>query len=295
MRHYNFILKEGLGCENGSILVRIKSMDDFEEQVDNNEKDPRSRRQARPRKPVGQPGFLFPTFLTAVIFATIFVSITPDVLNLKLTDQFRSLFSAEQGMLVINRDMNADITVGIVAGHMGLDPGAVCDNGTKEADVNLKIATLLQQKLGNLGYKTDLLQEKDPRLQGYKASLLISIHNDSCKFVNDQATGFKVARAIGTVDENLSARLLACMRNRYQQTTQLPWHDSVTRDMTEYHAFDEIDPSTPAAIIETGFLYLDYDILTKDTDKVADGITNGITCFLQNETIEPVATTVSEQ
>jgi N-acetylmuramoyl-L-alanine amidase len=57
--------------------------------------------------------------------------------------------------------------------------------------------------------------------------------------------------------------------------------------MREYHAFREIDPSTVAAIIETGFLNLDREILTKQTDRVAAGVVGGILCFANNENIEP--------
>jgi len=35
-----------------------------------------------------------------------------------------------------------------------------------------------------------------------------------------------------------------------------------------------------SGIIETGFLKLDYDILTNKTDLVATGVANGILCFV---------------
>ena len=57
--------------------------------------------------------------------------------------------------------------------------------------------------------------------------------------------------------------------------------------MRGYHAFDEINPNTIAAIIETGFLYLDQDLLVKNTDKVSYGVAQGILCFVRNENIEP--------
>jgi N-acetylmuramoyl-L-alanine amidase len=57
--------------------------------------------------------------------------------------------------------------------------------------------------------------------------------------------------------------------------------------MTFYHAFDEISPNTTAAIIETGFLNLDYEILTQQPDLVATGIVNGILCYINNESINP--------
>ena len=62
---------------------------------------------------------------------------------------------------------------------------------------------------------------------------------------------------------------------------------SITGDMREYHAFREIDPSTVAAIIETGFLNLDREILTQRTEMVAEGVVQGILCFAKNENIEP--------
>ena len=56
--------------------------------------------------------------------------------------------------------------------------------------------------------------------------------------------------------------------------------------MTEYHTFREIHSQTPAVIIEAGFMYLDRDILTKEPEKVARGITDGILCYVNNESID---------
>jgi N-acetylmuramoyl-L-alanine amidase len=185
------------------------------------------------------------------------------------------------------------LRVGIVAGHAGNDPGAVCVNGNgqvtlTEADVNLEIAAIVQQKLIERGFQVDLLREFDSRLNGYRALAIVSIHNDSCEYVNDQATGFKVASALNTPDLNRANRLTACLVDRYERMTQLTFHaGSITSDMREYHAFREIDPSTVAAIIETGFLNLDHELLTKQTDRVAAGVVDGILCFANNENIEP--------
>jgi N-acetylmuramoyl-L-alanine amidase len=57
--------------------------------------------------------------------------------------------------------------------------------------------------------------------------------------------------------------------------------------MTQYHAFSEIDPNTITAIIETGFLNLDRKILTNETERVANGVTLGILCFINNENVIP--------
>ncbi|HAV78016.1 MAG TPA: hypothetical protein DCX53_11765 [Anaerolineae bacterium] len=185
------------------------------------------------------------------------------------------------------------LRIGIVSGHAGNDSGAVCVDGNgevtlTEADVNLEIAAIVQQKLIERGYQVDLLREFDSRLNGYRALAIISIHNDSCEYVNDQATGFKVAAALNTPDLNRANRLTACLVDRYQSMTGLTFHaGSITSDMREYHAFREIDPSTVAAIIETGFLNLDRELLTKQTDRVAAGVVDGILCFANNENIVP--------
>jgi N-acetylmuramoyl-L-alanine amidase len=185
--------------------------------------------------------------------------------------------------------------IGIVAGHSGNDSGAVCVDGNgnvtlTEADVNLEIAALVQQRLTQAGYQVDLLREFDSRLNGYRALAIVSIHNDSCEYINDQATGFKVAAALNTSDLNRANRLTACLVDRYEKTTGMTFHaGSITGDMREYHAFREIDSNTVAAIIETGFLNLDREMLTKHTDLVAEGVAQGILCFAKNENIEPTA------
>jgi N-acetylmuramoyl-L-alanine amidase len=176
--------------------------------------------------------------------------------------------------------------IGIVAGHWGNDPGAVCLDGLTEESVNLKIAEMVRINLMDAGYDVDLLQEFDTRLNGFQALALVSIHNDSCEYVNDQATGFKVAAAVSSVFPEKATRLTACMTQRYQAATGLPFHNNtVTMDMTDYHAFREINGSTTSAIIETGFLNLDREILTNQTDKVAQGVTDGILCFVRNEDV----------
>lgn len=179
--------------------------------------------------------------------------------------------------------------IGLVAGHWGNDSGAVCADGLTEESVNLKIATMVKEALVKEGFEVDLLKEFDPLLSGYKALTLVSIHNDSCEYVNDQATGFKVAAAVSSTYPEKASRLTSCLSHRYQLITGLPVHNNtVTDDMTRYHAFSEINSDTTAAIIETGFLNLDRDILTQQTDKVAQGVTSGILCFIRNEDVPGV-------
>jgi len=176
--------------------------------------------------------------------------------------------------------------IGIVAGHWGNDSGAVCSDGLEEVKVNLAIASYVKENLAKEGYEVDLLEEFDPRLQQYKANVLVSIHNDSCDFINDSATGYKVAPAMYNPFPDNSQRLTDCLINRYGQATGMKYDPHrITNDMTMYHAFQEIDSGTAAAIIETGYLNLDREILTGHPELVAQGVTNGILCYLRNESI----------
>ena len=183
--------------------------------------------------------------------------------------------------------------IGIVAGHKGNngDPGAVCADGLTEASVNLDIATRVKAGLEANRFQVDLLDEFDPRLEGYEALAVVSIHNDSCAYINAEATGFKVAGALNGGAPDKSERLVACLIDRYPRQTGLPYHaHSVTPDMTNYHSFYEVKPTTPVAIIETGFLNLDRNLLTQQPYRVAQGVIDGILCYLLNQPVAPTPT-----
>jgi N-acetylmuramoyl-L-alanine amidase len=178
--------------------------------------------------------------------------------------------------------------IGIVAGHWGNDSGAVCPDGLTEAEVNLDVATKVKEDLAALDYDVDVLKEFDPALSGYQALALVSIHADSCDYINDLATGYKVAAALSNPRPEKAARLTSCLRERYAKATGLAFHaNSVTADMSSYHAFDEIDSETTAVIIEIGFLNLDRQLLTEQQDQIAEGITAGILCYIRNEDVSP--------
>jgi len=175
------------------------------------------------------------------------------------------------------------LPIGIVAGHWGYDPGAVCDGGLREVDINLAIARRVVYALRALGYEADLLEEFDERLEGYRARALVSIHADSCLY--PEASGFKVARVVDSAVPGVEDRLVECLVSRYQASTGLTFHrGSITPDMTQYHTFYEIDPQTPGVIIEVGFMLADRDLLLYRQDLVAQGIVDGLVCFLEEET-----------
>ena len=167
--------------------------------------------------------------------------------------------------------------IGIVAGHSGSDSGAVCPDGLTEAQVNRAIAEAVVKELTQRGARVDLLDEFDNRLRAYRADAFVSIHADSCQ-VN--LSGYKVASLDGGSDA--SARLADCLWREYETATSLPRHpNTVSDDMSRYHAFREIAVETPAAIIETGFLKADRELLTQHPERSAAGIVAGIECFLK--------------
>jgi N-acetylmuramoyl-L-alanine amidase len=251
-----------------------------------------STNEKQSRKPRNNNIFIS-TIGIAILIATLFTAWTPDSLfTSNLQEQLRTLLTPQTG-IETGLTPQPQLRIGIVSGHMGNDSGAVCtdENGVvdlTEADVNFEIASRVRDSLVAKGYQVDLLNEFDTRLNGYRAVALVSIHNDSCEYINEAATGFKVAASLETRDLNRAQRLTACLTNRYQSLTGLFFHaNSITPDMTEYHAFSEIDPNTITAIIETGFLNLDREILTEQTDLVAEGVTQGILCFINNESVLP--------
>lgn len=172
------------------------------------------------------------------------------------------------------------LKIGIVAGHWQNDAGAVCDDGLMEVEINIDIAQRVVAQLALSGYNAEMLAEFSPKLKGYEAAALVSIHTDSCNV--PEASGFKVARVSASQMPEVEDQLVNCLIEQYRQSTGLDFHrNSITFDMTEYHAFYEIAPHTPGAIIEIGFMAGDRDLLTHRQDLIVEGIVNGIKCFIE--------------
>jgi N-acetylmuramoyl-L-alanine amidase len=250
-------------------------------------------------KPTSQ-GSLLETFkliqtvgIVAVILATLFTAWTdPGLLPGNLGKNYSiNLIRAgsDQSQNPQSTTSRTKPLIGLVAGHLGNDSGAVCPDGLTEVSLNQEIAAYVQKILVENNIDVDILKEFDDRLNGYQALAVLSIHADSCDYINDQASGFKIASALSNPHPERSARLTSCLRTRYTQKTGLTLHNSITADMTSYHAFDEINKETTAAIIEVGFMNLDRQLLTQQTELVAQGIAAGLLCFVNNEdaTLQP--------
>jgi N-acetylmuramoyl-L-alanine amidase len=230
--------------------------------------------------------------LVGFILATLFTAWTPaSLLPRNLSERFAQVlsFQATETAAFPTPTPRPRPVVGIVVGHWDdytKDPGAVCADGLTELEVNQAVATGVKQLLVEEGFDVDLLREFDEKLQGYRALALISIHADSCDYVNDSATGFKVAATLSNQYPERASRLTACIKDRYASATGLSYHSTtITNDMSSYHAFDEIDENTNAVIIEVGFLNLDRQILTKGQEQIAQGITDGVLCYIRNEDV----------
>ena len=184
-------------------------------------------------------------------------------------------------------------SIGLVIGHWSreavLDPGALCldRDGVaelSELEINQHIAQRVAAELEALGARVWLLEEKDDRLHGLFADLALSLHADSCI----EATGFKAAYTPGAAMQVQSHAFVECLRTEYAAHTGLDWHAySITDDMLHYHMHEKVANSTPAVILEMGFMGGDRQLLTQQPDRVRDGIIASVRCFLTPDDYTP--------
>lgn len=178
--------------------------------------------------------------------------------------------------------------VAIIAGHRGYDTGATCKDGLMEVQITEAVANRVARLLQNQGAQVRVLDEYDKHLDGLEVDALVSIHADSCI----PLSGYKVASASETVIAEKDDRLETCIEAKYGEVTGMAFHPStITKDMTGYHAFQRVADTTPGAIIELGFLGGDRDILVNGQAKLAQGIADGIVCYLETR---PGATATPE-
>jgi N-acetylmuramoyl-L-alanine amidase len=170
--------------------------------------------------------------------------------------------------------------IGVISGHSGFDSGAICEDGRLEVDTVARIAENVARRLQRAGAQVDLLAEYDARLDGYTADALVSIHADSCI----ERSGFKVARWADSPIPAVEDRLVRCLTERYAEATGLAFDAyTITQDMTAYHAFRKLAVQTPGAIIETGFMGGDWNLIGRRPAVAADGIVDGLVCFFNGE------------
>lgn len=264
------------------------------------------RKAKRRRQTVGVLGGIIRTLVVVTIaaglMATIFAWWTPAQF---IADDVKQELSVAQATSQATNIPTSVPTpnwlrkVGIVSGHRGPqvppDPGAVCPDGLTEASINFAVAQLVVRNLRGHGYSVDLLDEFDPRLDNYQAAALVSIHSNTCQDFGEVVSGFILARAAARTGRGTDDLLVDCIGRYYGQQTGLNRREGLTIDMTDYHTFREIHPLTPAAIIELGFLLGDRSVLTEKQDAMAQGITDGILCFLEPSEVPATSTPLATE
>jgi N-acetylmuramoyl-L-alanine amidase len=159
--------------------------------------------------------------------------------------------------------------------------------GYDEWELNILIAEEAQRVLEAAGVTVELLPATVP--VGYEADLFVSIHVDGV--TGEQAAtrrGWKVATPFGA--SLASEALAAAIAASYPAATGLPADpQGPSYDMRAYYAFaayrywHSVAPTTPAVIVECGFMThpADREALFDRTDRVGAGIAEGILAYLR--------------
>ncbi len=218
----------------------------------------------------------------ALVMATLLTLWSPrKVFN---TPNLSSLVEAEatEAAIVAQNKYKQSSPIGILAGHYGEgNPGEICSDGTKEADVNQKIATLVKAKLEKKGFSVELFPETDPKLLNFTGTVMIALYSGSCASDPLPPSGFKVGGSISAKNTEQIDRLATCISQEYQSATQLPFtYEVIDMDNAAFHVFRDINPDTAAVLLEMGSLKTDHKILMDEADKAAEGIAAGIICFI---------------
>lgn len=219
--------------------------------------------------------------IAAVAMATLFTFWNP-----------HGFFSSSNSTVLLPTPANAGsspastsrILVGIQVGHYKHNEGFTCPDGIKEVDVDYIIANKVSILLGASQIATEVLNEYDLNLINYKADALVSIHTRSCTDPSAAASGFNIATSISAKETEKTNNLAACLAEQYAKNTGLAFnYQIIPDDEVNSHTFLDINPQTPAVQIETGSLAVDRGILMEGSDRVANGITAGILCYLKNQ------------
>jgi len=200
-------------------------------------------------------------------------------------------------------------TIGVQAGHGNGDPGAqFCEgaatpqNMSNEAELNHAIAAKVVDLLnGVAGYNAYLFVGEDAKMAGFIGDAFVALHADQGR---PGVSGYKVSRYGGARGSGLngsgdpSDELVQSLWDQYGHATGLSQDTAAghfTRNMLNYYALGWIDPDTPGAIIEMGWLCDDLDTLLCHQAAVADGIARGIIAFLGDSTAELPVPVESEE
>ncbi|HZR99429.1 MAG TPA: N-acetylmuramoyl-L-alanine amidase [Chloroflexota bacterium] len=187
--------------------------------------------------------------------------------------------------------------VGLQVGHWGTESlptelehlraagGGAMGGGYTEVQINYDLAQRTAALLRTRGVEVDLLAATVP--VDYQADAFLAIHADGD--ARGVLSGYKVARSPLSLIPAWDDALVGWLYAEYARHTGLPRDDDhITRRMQFYYAFNNrryyyaVAPSTPAAIIETGFVTsaADRALLVGAPDRAAAGLAAGLLGFL---------------
>jgi N-acetylmuramoyl-L-alanine amidase len=155
-----------------------------------------------------------------------------------------------------------------------------------EVQVNYQVAIRVKTLLESRGIQVDLLHATVP--PAYTADAFVALHADGSVPVDQHAHhGWKMA--VPFLAPPASRHLLSIMSDEYQHAVDLPNdNERVTNRMRFYNAFNfyryvhAIDPTTPAVIVEMGYLThpADRALLLEQPDLLAQALAMGILRYL---------------
>lgn len=202
-----------------------------------------------------------------------------------------SLFAKPESTIEVTptEPINNQERIGLIAGHWGYDTGHSCGpefQNVKESDVDLLISVMVRDYLNKKGYNVDLLNEFDPKLNDYTALALLDIHTNTCDYVNNSASGFRIAPASNASYPAENQRLDACIVSKYSEDTNMEYlGDQISSDDRKFYDFSKINSYTTVSVMEIGYLNLDYRTLSERTDDIVRGIGDGLICYIKNEKV----------
>jgi len=160
---------------------------------------------------------------------------------------------------------NEPLRVGLQAGHWqaadapeelaGIRENGAWGGGKAEWEVNLEIARRTAAMLTAAGIVVDILPATVP--PGYWADAFVSIHADDSP--DRRVSGYKVASPWRDLTGS-AEQLATLIYDSYGNETGMANEPNITDDMRDFYAFNwqkyqhAINPMTPAALLETGFL-----------------------------------------
>ncbi len=196
----------------------------------------------------------------------------------------------------------APVCIAIDPGHGGSDPGKIGTGGTKEKDINLKIAVKLKQLLQEKGMRAVLTREEDTDLsedgdryvksadlkkrcriiEEARPALAISIHQNS--FTDSSAMGAQVFY----FGQSAEGKLLAEALQKSLSENLDPSNTRAAKANESYYMLKRT--SVPTVIVECGFLSNpEEETLLADEnyqDRIVEAIYEGIAGYLNSSAIK---------